>query len=361
MTSLAIEDSAASVQADRRSARRLVALWLFGVAALVMLMVLVGGLTRLTGSGLSITEWKPVTGALPPLTDAAWQAEFQKYQQIPQYKLLNDGMNLGEFKSIYFWEWGHRLLGRLVGVVFLVPFLWLAVTRRIERSMIPRIALMFVLGGMQGLLGWYMVKSGLTERVSVSQYRLVAHLGLAVFIYAYICWIGFSLWRSPWQASGKQSAASGLSANGRLAAYGLAVLVYLQILLGGFVAGTDAGFIYNTWPLMKGAVIPEGLYFMNPLWRNLFENVLTVQFNHRVAAYLISLCVLAFWLAMRRSPRADLRRSSSLLFLGVIAQVLLGIWTLVEIVPIPLGAAHQVGAMIVFSLALWNAHTASRN
>ncbi len=340
---------------DRRPARRAVAIWLFGIAGLVMAMVLVGGLTRLTGSGLSITEWKPVTGAIPPLSDVAWQAEFQKYQQIPQYRLVNEGMSLSEFKSIYFWEWGHRLLGRLIGVVFVVPFVWFLLAKRIERAMVPRLLLMFALGGMQGLLGWYMVKSGLTERVSVSQYRLVAHLGLAVLIYAYICWIGFSLWRGP-----AARTASPVPPGVSVAAYGLAVLVYLQILLGGFVAGTDAGFIYNSWPLIKDAFIPEGLFFITPAWRNLFENVLTVQFDHRMMAYAITLCVCAFWIWLRQMPHPGLRRSSSLLILAVLAQVGLGIWTLLEIVPIPLGAAHQIGAMVVFSLALWNAHTASR-
>ncbi|MDE1174404.1 MAG: COX15/CtaA family protein [Parvibaculaceae bacterium] len=357
MTSLDAADavSRSSGGSGRHPARRAVALWLFGVAALVMAMVLVGGLTRLTGSGLSITEWKPVTGALPPLSDMAWQAEFQKYQQIPQYRLVNEGMSLSEFKAIYFWEWGHRLLGRLIGVVFAVPFVWFLLTKRIERAMVPRLVLMFVLGGMQGLLGWYMVKSGLIERVSVSQYRLVAHLGLAVLIYAYICWIGFSLWRGP---AARMS--TPVPAGVRAAAYALAVLVYLQILLGGFVAGTDAGFIYNSWPLIKGAFIPEGLFFITPAWRNLFENVLTVQFDHRMMAYAITLCVAAFWVWLRRLPHSGLRRSGSLLILAVLAQVGLGIWTLLEVVPIPLGAAHQIGAMVVFSLALWNAHTASR-
>ncbi|MEP0707172.1 MAG: COX15/CtaA family protein [Parvibaculum sp.] len=332
--------------ADRN--RRAIAWWLIGVAALVFIMVVVGGLTRLTESGLSITEWKPVTGALPPMSEQHWQDEFALYKQIPQYEIMNKGMTLAEFKTIYWWEWSHRFLGRLIGVAFLVPFLWFALTGRIERAMVPRLIFLFVLGGMQGVLGWWMVMSGLVERTEVSQYRLAAHLGLATLIYGALIWTALDMFH------GRSTRfLSGLAK----AALALIVLVFAQTILGAFVAGIRAGLIYNTWPLMAGAFIPDGLLKMAPLWHNFFENHLTVQFQHRMAAYL--LLALAAWHAWS-ARKSDGARGANLLVAAVVAQAALGIWTVLWVVPIPLGAAHQAGAMVVFGIAVWHAHRLAR-
>lgn len=323
---------------------RPVAVWLFAMCALLFLIVVVGGLTRLTDSGLSITEWKPVTGALPPLSAAAWDAEFEKYRQIPEYQLVNKGMSLAEFKRIYWWEWGHRVLGRLIGVAFLVPFLWFWATGRIARPLVPKLALMFVLGGLQGALGWYMVVSGLSGRVDVSQYRLAAHLGLAIVIYIYMFWIALDLWRRPAAAISRP-------------VLGLVALIFLQILIGAFVAGLDAGLAYNTWPLMDGAVIPGQLFVQSPWWINLFENPKAVQWLHRMMAYAVVLAVVWHWVRMRRTPS---HASATLLLAAVLAQTALGIWTLLAAVPIWLGAAHQAGAMLVLTAALYHAHETAR-
>lgn len=327
------------------AARPAIALWLFAVAGLIFAMVVVGGLTRLTESGLSITEWKPVAGALPPMSDEAWADAFDKYRQIPQYERVNKGMTLGEFKTIYWWEWGHRLLGRLIGVAFLVPFLWFLATRRVERELAPKLAIMFVLGGLQGALGWWMVTSGLTHRIDVSQYRLTAHLGLATLIYAYMVWtaLGLRRGRAPLAASERL----------RGGAVALMWLVFFQMMLGGFVAGLKAGMIYNTWPLMDGRFIPSGLFAQSPWWRNFFESHLTAQFDHRMVAYLVALLAGWQWLAARRFGEAS--RSATWLALAVAGQIGLGIWALLVAVPIPLGAAHQAGALVVFTLAIVHA------
>lgn len=332
--------------------RRQIALWLFAVAGLVFLMVLVGGLTRLTESGLSITEWKPVSGALPPLSEEAWAQEFQRYQQIPQYELVNKGMSLDEFKQIFWWEWAHRLLGRLIGFAFFIPFVFFIVTKRIDRQFAPHLAVMFLLGGAQGALGWWMVKSGLSNRIDVSQYRLVAHLGLATIIYAYMVWVALGLWR-PLSGEGL------VSQRLRFSAIGLSALVFLQMLMGGFVAGLKAGHIHNSWPLMEGALIPDGLFAMQPAWRSLFEDVLTAQFMHRCIAYALGMLVLWHFVVCWRSGSAQARQGASWLAAGVAAQIGLGIWTLLWVVPIPLGAAHQAGALIVLTLSLWHAQRLS--
>lgn len=332
--------------------RRQIALWLFAVAGLIFLMVLVGGLTRLTESGLSITEWKPVSGTLPPLSEEAWVEAFERYQQIPQYELVNKGMSLDEFKQIFWWEWAHRLLGRLIGFAFFIPFVFFIVTKRVDRQLAPHLAVMFVLGGAQGALGWWMVKSGLSERIDVSQYRLVAHLGLATIIYVYMVWIALGLWR-PAKMEGL------VSQRLRLSAIGLSALVYLQMLMGGFVAGLKAGHIYNSWPLMEGALIPDGLFAMQPAWRSLFEDMLTAQFMHRCVAYMLVVLVTWHLVACWRSGASQARQGASWLMGGVAAQIALGIWTLLWVVPIPLGAAHQTGALIVLTLSLWHAQRLS--
>ena len=272
-----------------------VRMWLFAVAALVFLMVSLGGATRLTGSGLSITEWQPIMGAVPPLSDAAWQEAFQKYKQIPQYDVVNRGMSLGAFKLIYWWEWTHRFLGRLIGVVFLLPFVYFLATGQLARPLVLKLGAVFALGGLQGFIGWYMVSSGLADRIDVSQYRLALHLTLAVAIFGAVLWIALSL------GPGRPQRAVAPSLGLRLAGPGIAALVLLQVAAGAFVAGLKAGAGYNTWPLMDGALIPQGLGAMSPWWANLFENALTVQFNHRLLAYVITAAVLWHLWSLHRS------------------------------------------------------------
>lgn len=315
--------------------------WLFGMAALIFCMVIVGGATRLTDSGLSITEWKPLLGAIPPMTEAHWLEAFEKYKQIPEYHLVNKGMSLEEFEFIYWWEWGHRFLGRVIGLAFFLPFAYFAVTGALNRKTAIRCGVLFVLGGLQGALGWYMVASGLVDRVDVSQYRLAAHLTLATVIYGAILWVAFGLARP------RHAPETGW----QWFAVALVALIVLQVAAGGFVAGLDAGFGYNTWPLIDGAVIPKGLLAAEPWWRNMFENALTVQFNHRNLAYVIAVLV-AIQAWTLRTP------SSLMLLAAVLAQVALGVWTLVWAVPLWLGLAHQGGALVVLAAAIWNLHVA---
>lgn len=329
---------------------RAVRLWLYGIAVLIAAMVLVGGATRLTDSGLSITEWQLISGALPPFGEAAWLEAFEKYKQIPEYQLVNRGMSLDEFKTIFWWEWGHRFLGRAIGFAFLVPFLFFWVRGYLTRPLVPRLLVMFVLGGLQGALGWYMVMSGLVERVDVSQYRLAAHLGLAVALFAYVLWVAFDL--RPWRIAVSQTKgwfASGIAA--------LIVLVYLQILLGGFVAGLDAGQGYNTWPLMDGALVPEGLWAMSPLWLNLFENAMTVQFEHRMLAYVITVLAAIYCVAvLRHTDNGSLSTSAIVVLFVVFVQVALGIATLLYQVPLGLALFHQAGALVLLAAMLNHLH-----
>ena len=273
-----------------------VRLWLLAMAALVFAMVIVGGATRLTDSGLSITEWLPILGAIPPLNDADWLEAFAKYKQIPEYQLVNKGMSLDEFKFIYWWEWAHRFLGRFIGVAFFIPLVLFWLSDRLPRWTKPHLVALFVLGGLQGALGWYMVSSGLVDRVDVSQYRLAAHLSLAVAIFAYLLWLALQLGRA-------RAHAVDVSAS---AAFLVAAVTFAQIVLGAFVAGLDAGHGYNTWPLMEGSLVPPGLFSMSPGWVNLFENAMTVQFIHRSFAYavvaMVVNAVLAVGLAVAMGP-----------------------------------------------------------
>lgn len=323
--------------------------WLYVVAALVFAMVGIGGATRLTGSGLSITEWQPIMGAIPPLSEAHWQDAFAKYREIPQYHHVNRGMSLEAFKAIYWWEWTHRFLGRLIGVVFLVPFVYFLATGQIARAWLPRLGGIFVLGGLQGAVGWYMVRSGLSERIDVSQYRLALHLGLAILILGALIWAALSL--------GEERARATARRDGARSAMLIVLLVFAQVLLGALVAGLKAGLAYNTWPLMDGALVPAGLGAMQPWYLNVFENAMTVQFNHRMAAYVLLAAVL--WHAWRmRRPDADgpNRTSATVLAAAVLAQAALGIWTLLAQVPLALGLAHQAGAAAVFAIAVWHLH-----
>ena len=315
--------------------------WLYGVAFLIVVMVLVGGATRLTDSGLSITEWQPIHGVIPPLSQAEWQEEFAKYQTIPEYEIVNPGMELDEFKTIFWWEWGHRFLGRFIGIAFLFPMIWFWATGRIGRALAPRLLVMFVLGGLQGAVGWWMVTSGLTERTDVSQYRLAVHLTLACVILAYILWVAVGL------REFRERASKGLR---RMAVIVLA-LVFLQIFLGGLVAGLDAGLASDTWPLMRGALIPTGLFAMEPGWLNHFENALTVQFNHRMVGYVLLAIALVHAWQCRRTPYA--RRANSLAILVVI-QAIIGIANVLMAVPIWLALLHQFGAVAVLGHAVSN-------
>ena len=334
------------------------ALWLYAVAALVLAMVLIGGATRVTGSGLSIVEWRPVTGAIPPLTEAGWQAEFVKYQQIPQYKLVNQGMTLAAFKGIYFWEWTHRLLGRLVGLVFAVPFAVLLLRKRIPKRLIWRCWVIFGLGGLQGLVGWWMVASGLADRVSVAPERLATHLGLAFLIFIACIWTGLEAW------FGRPRGASDPVPRWRLASGVLLGLVFLQSLLGALVAGSKAGMVNTDWPLMNGTFFPRDYWIPGEgLLQTFLHNHAAVQFNHRMTAYLILLLVLAFAVRAAVSNRlvAPVKQLANVMALAVLAQACLGIVTLMAASPMGLSLIHQIGAVVVLTVATTLTWRTARN
>ncbi|MBI1384564.1 MAG: heme A synthase [Rhizobiales bacterium] len=347
---------------ERRAWPGFVRLWLYLVAALVLAVAVVGGATRLTDSGLSITEWKPILGAIPPLDEADWHDAFEKYRQIPQYQQINKGMSLEEFKFIYWWEWGHRQLARFVGLAFGLPLLVLLVLRRIPAGLAGRLCLILALGGLQGVMGWYMVQSGLSDRVDVSQYRLAAHLGLATVIFAALVWTALGLRPRSDPLGGVGAWQGGVPLWLRVSSVALVVGIILQILLGALVAGMNAGLSHNTWPLMDGAFIPDGLLAMQPAWLNVFENALTVQFNHRMAAYVLLAFGLAHVVAVRRNigDSQRVRFAAGALAVGLVVQAGFGVWTLLEAVPLWLGLVHQAGAFVVLALALWNLHAVLR-
>lgn len=330
--------------------------WLLVCLTLIFMMVILGGVTRLTGSGLSMVTWHP-TGALPPASLAEWQAEFDLYQQFPEYQKLNSHLTLDGFKSIFWFEYAHRMLGRLIGLVFLIPFCYFWLRKMIKPGLTPRLIVMFVLGGMQGLLGWYMVKSGLVGNPQVSQYRLTAHLLAAILIYGFILWTIFNLaFDQPYRRLA-DSAAAGW----RKASLALCGLVLLTIISGGFVAGLKAGHIFNTFPLMGGRLIPEGIGALSPWYLNPLENMVTVQFDHRWLALATGLLLFAWYLRGRSYfQQAGLQRSFKLVGMMVIIQVSLGIATLLLQVPAALGALHQAGALLLFSAVLFNVYALSR-
>ncbi len=341
----------AAIDPDIQRRRKIIAYWLFVMCAMVLIMVVLGGVTRLTHSGLSMVEWKPATGWLPPLSDAEWEDTFEKYRQFPEYKEVNAGMTLSEFKGIFWLEFLHRLWGRTIGVAFFLPLVWFIAKGWVERGMAPKLIVVFILGGLQGVLGWYMVKSGLTNQPDVSQYRLTAHLGAALAIYGYMQWVALGL-LFPGAQPGYGPASNNL--NGFSVA--LAVFVFITILSGGFVAGLDAGFAYNTFPLMDGEMVPAGLFDMAPIYVNFFENVITVQFDHRILAETLFIGIIVFWWLSRRDtlpPRA--RTACNWLVVVASMQVGLGISTLLLVVPVALAAAHQAGAVVIFSVVLWAA------
>ena len=365
-----------------RARPRAVAAWLFACCALGFAMIVVGGVSRLTHSGLSITEWQPIVGTLPPLSEADWQAAFAKYQATPEYKLVNHGMSLDEFKGIFWWEYAHRLLGRMIGIVFLVPFLWFALRGAIPKGYGGRLAAIFVLGGLQGAMGWYMVKSGLVDDPRVSQFRLTAHLLLAFVILGAMQWVAMCLLyphargetslaapkgeqfalgaalRANVPIAARDAVADAAARSVRRFAIVVVALVLLMIATGGFVAGIRAGFAYNTFPLMNGHVVPPETMLLSPWWKNFFYNMATVQLDHRIGAYLLAIAVPALWWRVRRSPGASprARTGANLLLAMLCVQIALGIVTLVNVVPLPLAALHQAGAVLVFALALNLAH-----
>jgi cytochrome c oxidase assembly protein subunit 15 len=338
-----------TVSAHAADPHRAVRRWLWTIAVLVAAMVMLGGATRLTGSGLSITEWNLATGVLPPLSEAAWLAEFEKYKAIPQYQFINKGMSLAAFKFIYFWEWAHRFLGRLVGVAFALPLVWFWWRGKVGRELGTKLLVLFALGGLQGFIGWWMVASGLSVRTDVSQYRLAVHLTLACVIFVAIVWVATTLLPRSRQA-------------GRGRSFGLAliVLALLQVFLGAIVAKTGAGLTFNTWPLIDGRLVPafEQLWAMSPWWRNAFENVMAVQFNHRMGAYLLWIAAFLYAVLLWRRRATD-RAQAWALFGVITAQAMLGIVTLLYAVPLALGLAHQAGAVLVLAIAAF--HVARRD
>ena len=329
-----------------QSSRTAVAGWLGICCVLVFCMVVLGGVTRLTDSGLSMVRWEPISGMLPPLTETAWQAEFQHYREFPEYQKINAGMSLDAFQRIFYFEYAHRMLGRLIGLVFAIGFVWLWARKHLSRPLVPHLIAMFVLGGLQGLMGWYMVKSGLVEIPHVSQYRLTAHLGLAISIYLYMLWVLFKLL--------ERRSAPVVSGALRRSSWGLGVLAFATVLSGGFVAGLKAGHAFNTFPLMAGQWIPPGYLALEPTWRNFFENIATVQFNHRLLAISTFALVLVFVIRVMRDKVLQPLHKPTLTLAGVATiQVALGISTLLWFVPVALGAMHQAVALILLSVMLY--------
>jgi len=323
--------------------RRAVGFWLLAVALVILAMITIGGLTRLTGSGLSITEWKPIMGAIPPLNDAAWAEAFAKYQRIPQYVLENRGMSLDDFKGIFWWEWSHRFLGRLLGAMFFLPFVWFAATGAIRRSEWPRFVVLFLLGGLQGFIGWWMVTSGLETRVSVSQYRLAIHLGAALLLLVAILWIALEYLRGG-QSTGMSKRATAFVG-----------LVYVQMLLGALVAGLHAGLVYNTWPDMNGHAFPENPFYASPWWINFFENEGLAQFDHRIGAYLVAAA--AAWIYLQGVKLGGTAKTSAKAVAVIVAwQIFLGVATLLLMAPVWLSALHQVTAAALLCAAVWHAY-----
>ncbi|UPA25585.1 COX15/CtaA family protein [Shinella oryzae] len=337
-------DDAGRIERNRRQVR----IWLGFVLFMLFVLVLVGGATRLTGSGLSITEWKPIHGVIPPIGAQEWQEEFELYKRIPQYEQVNKGMTVDEFKTIFWWEWAHRLIARSIGFVFAVPLAFFWLTGRIERKMRWPLVGLLALGGFQGFIGWWMVSSGLAERVSVSQYRLATHLTIACLIFAGTVWL--------MRALAPHSDDEAPTQGSRRMAGIIAGMAIFQIYLGALVAGLHAGFTYNTWPLMDGAVVPGGLFLQQPWWINLFENPKTVQFVHRIGAYvLFALALVHLISSLRAAPETTHARRALVLFGLVCLQATIGILTLIWQVPLGWALAHQGGALVVlgFAVAHW--------
>ncbi|EPX79043.1 heme A synthase [Litoreibacter arenae] len=337
-------------RAASRGNRRGIRAWLMVLFALVVVMIAVGGLTRLTDSGLSITEWKPVTGAMPPMSEAAWEVELEKYRAIPEYQLQNKGMSMSEFKTIYWWEWGHRQLGRFIGVVWAVGFLWFLLRKQIPTGWTGRLIAVGALGGLQGVIGWWMVSSGLTgQMLDVASYRLATHLGLAFVILGLIAWYVFLLGRR--EADLMQARRSGVPWLTRLATV-LVALAYLQIIVGALVAGIDAGRTYTDWPLMAGDVFPELAFEHTPAWRNFFESEALVQFNHRMLGYVLFAFAMFVWWRSRRAASRAVKQSFDWMAVMMFGQLVLGIGTVLYAAPWHLAIIHQFGAVVLICLIL---------
>jgi cytochrome c oxidase assembly protein subunit 15 len=335
---------------------RAVGIWLLVCAAMIFVMVLLGGITRLSGSGLSIMEWKPLMGALPPMNTAEWERVFALYREIAQYKNINAGMTLPEFEGIFWWEWSHRLWGRLIGLVFFLPFLWFLLRGYLRKARAPKLGAIFLLGALQGGIGWYMVASGFEDRDSVSQYRLVLHLGLALVIYALIVWSALDLLQ-PRALDGSRAAAQPLRRHGGA----LLTLIAIELVLGGLVAGLHGGLIYNDFPLMNGDWIAPDAFSMSPWWLNPTENPVTAQFLHRIGAGLVTLALLSLvWRAWRSALPRVVQTRMGWLLAALALQVTLGISTLILVVPLPLAVAHQGGAVVLLSATLYALHGLKR-
>jgi len=341
-----------AIDRGRRGARKGIRAWLVVIFVLVAVMIAVGGLTRLTDSGLSITEWRPITGAIPPMSEADWQAEFDKYKQIDQWRIQNQWMELADFKAIYWWEWGHRQLGRLIGLVWAVGFFGFLIARRVPAGWTGRLLIPGVLGGVQGAIGWWMVASGVTQgegMTSVASYRLATHLGLAFVILGLIAWYVFLLGREERDLMQARRAREAKQ-------FGLATgwmhFAFLQIILGALVAGIDAGRSYTDWPLMGGQVFPPNPFMIEPLWRNFFENPGLVQFIHRVSGYLLLIFGVVVWLRGRRSSHAVTRFAFNAAFAALLVQVVLGIVTVIYAAPVHAAITHQVVAVLVWVLII---------
>ena len=334
----------------RKSERGAIAVWLMILFVLVVVMIAVGGLTRLTDSGLSITEWRPVTGALPPLDAAAWDAEFQKYRTSPQYLILNEGMELAQFKFIYWWEWGHRQLGRVIGLVWALGFLWFFLRRRIPQGWTPRLLALGALGGLQGAIGWWMVASGLESGMtSVASYRLAVHLGLAFLILGMIAWQVMTLRRTEADLlQSRRQRNRGLMTWGSI----LIAVTFVQILLGALVAGIDAGRNFPEWPLMAGEVFPSSAFDLAPLWTNFLDNAALVQFNHRLLGYVVFVIGAFAWWRSRASALTGLRRAFDAMMLMMTAQLVIGIATVIYAAPWNVAIVHQLGAVALFVLVI---------
>ncbi|MEH6833933.1 MULTISPECIES: heme A synthase [Falsihalocynthiibacter] len=333
-----------------KGARRGIRAWLMLIFVMVALMVVIGGLTRLTDSGLSITEWRPITGAIPPMGAEAWGLEFLKYQATPQYEALNRGMELSEFQFIYWWEWGHRQLGRTVGLVWALGFLGFAVTRSIPTGWTPRLLLLGAMGGLQGAIGWWMVASGLEDGMtSVASYRLATHLGLAFVILGLCAWYILLLGR---REVDLMKARREREAKLFSMSTGLMHFAFLQILLGALVAGIDAGRSFTDWPLMAGTFLPDGMFELTPLWTNFFENAGLVQFVHRMAAYLLLIFAFVVWRRSRKSGKAITRRAFDLVLVMMILQAILGVLTVWNVAVLPIAIQHQIGALLLWVLIL---------
>jgi cytochrome c oxidase assembly protein subunit 15 len=328
---------------------KIVAYWLLALCALVFAMVVLGGVTRLTGSGLSMTDWRPATGILPPMSEQAWEQEFTSYQESPEFQKINSHMDVDDFKGIFWLAFLHRLLGRAIGLAFVLPFMVFLAKGYIQAREWPKYTLMFVLGGMQGVLGWYMVKSGLVDNPHVSQYRLTAHLIAAFLIYAYMFWIALTLL---FPSSREASAHSWF---GKTLA--LTILITVTVVSGGFVAGLKAGKIYNTFPKMGEYWVPPDLLALEPAWRNVFDNMATVQFDHRILAITTFVLIVVFWLRIRQQNLAPrIRKGVNALLHTAVLQVALGISTLLLVVPTFLAATHQAEAMLLFTVSLYLCH-----